>query len=165
MARERLEPYAVPLQSKHSNVVPYCSQVQGFPEEKGNSIHSHEQIFVMKMTLISIDPEDLWVILEWNFRTHLKTLSKLKKEYVSWIRSAIAVLIAQSCPALCNPMDCSPPGSSVFGILEARILEWVAIPFSTASSQPKDWTWVSCIAGRLINVRVTRQAPINQISN
>ena len=44
------------------------------------------------------------------------------------------VLVAQSCPTLCNPMDCSPPGSSVRGILQARVLEWVAIPFSRAAS-------------------------------
>ena len=44
------------------------------------------------------------------------------------------VLLARSCPALCNPMDCSPPGSSVHGILWARRLEWVAIPFSRGSS-------------------------------
>ena len=52
------------------------------------------------------------------------------------------------CPTLCDPMDCSPPGSSVHGILQARILEWVAISFSRGSSQPRDRTWVSCIAGR-----------------
>ena len=56
--------------------------------------------------------------------------------------------VAQSCPALCYPVDCSPPGSSVLGILQARILEWVAISFSRGSSQPRDRTWVSCIAGR-----------------
>ena len=44
----------------------------------------------------------------------------------------------QSCLTLCNPLDCSPPGSSVHGILQARILEWVAMPFSRGSSQPKD---------------------------
>ena len=44
------------------------------------------------------------------------------------------VLVAQSCPALCSPMDCSPPGSSVHGVLQARILEWVTIPFSRGSS-------------------------------
>ena len=54
----------------------------------------------------------------------------------------------QSCPTLCNPMDCSPPGSSVHGILQARILEWVAVPSSKGSFQPKDQTCVSCIAGR-----------------
>ena len=58
-------------------------------------------------------------------------------------------LVAQSCPALCDPMDCSPPGSSVHRIFQARILEWVTISFSRESSQPGDWTQVSSIAGRL----------------
>ena len=47
------------------------------------------------------------------------------------------------CPILCDPMDCSPPGSSVHGILQTRILEWAAIPFSRGSSQPRDRTQVS----------------------
>ena len=55
--------------------------------------------------------------------------------------------VSQSCRTLCNPMDCSPPGSSVHGILQARVLEWVAIPFSKGSSQPSNQTQVSCIAG------------------
>ena len=55
---------------------------------------------------------------------------------------------AQSCPTLCDPMACNLPGSSVHGILQARILAWVAIPFSKGSFQPRDWTWVSCIASR-----------------
>ena len=62
-------------------------------------------------------------------------------------------LLTQSYPTLCDPMDCSPPGSSVQGILQARILEWVAISFSRGSSQPRDWTQVSCIAGRLYRLR------------
>ena len=53
---------------------------------------------------------------------------------------SVSVLVAQSCLTLCNPMDCSLPGSSVHGILQARILEWVAMPFSTGSSQPRDQT-------------------------
>ena len=56
--------------------------------------------------------------------------------------------VAQSYPTLCDPMDCSPPGSSVCGILQARILEWVAISSSRGSSQRRDQTCVSCIAGR-----------------
>ena len=44
------------------------------------------------------------------------------------------MLVAQSCPTLCNPMDCNPPDSSVHGILKARILEWITIPFSRRSS-------------------------------
>ena len=53
----------------------------------------------------------------------------------------------QLCPTLCNPMDCSPPGSSVLGILQARILEWLAIPFSWGSSQSRDLAQVPHIAG------------------
>ena len=55
-------------------------------------------------------------------------------------------------------MDCSLPGSSVHGILQARILEWIAIPFSRGSSQPRDGTWVSHIAGRLFTIWATREA-------
>ena len=58
------------------------------------------------------------------------------------------VLVTQSCPTLCDPMDPSLPGFSVCGILQARILEWVALSFSKASSQPRNKTQVSCIAGR-----------------
>ena len=68
------------------------------------------------------------------------------------------VLVAQSCPTLCDPMDCSPPGSSVHEIFQARILEWVAISFSRGSSQPRDWTQVSCTAGRFFTDWATREA-------
>ena len=64
--------------------------------------------------------------------------------------------VTQSCPTLCNPMDYSLPGSSVHGILQARVLEWVAISFSRGSSQPRDWTWVSHIVGRRFTVWATR---------
>ena len=56
--------------------------------------------------------------------------------------------VTQSCPALCDPMDCSPPGSSVHGISQSRILELVAISFFRESSQPRNQTHISCIAGR-----------------
>ena len=55
------------------------------------------------------------------------------------------VSVAQSCLTLCDAMDCSLPDFSVHGILQARILEWVACPFSRVSSQPSDWTQVSGI--------------------
>ena len=60
---------------------------------------------------------------------------------------ALLSLVAQSCMTLCDPMDCSPPGSSVHGILHARILEWVAIPSFRGSSGPRDRTQESGIAG------------------
>ena len=56
--------------------------------------------------------------------------------------------VAQSCPTLCDPMDCSLPGFSVHGIFQATVLEWVAISFSKGSSRPRDWTQVSHIVGR-----------------
>ena len=55
----------------------------------------------------------------------------------------VCVIVTQSCPTLCSPINCSPPGSFVHGILQARILEWVALPFARGSSQIKDRTWVS----------------------
>ena len=63
--------------------------------------------------------------------------------------------VAQSCPTLCDPMDCSLPGSSLHGILQARVLEWVAISFSRGSSRPRDRTRVSLIPGRRFNLWAT----------
>ena len=68
--------------------------------------------------------------------------------------------LLQSCPTLCDPMDYSAPGSSVHGILQARILEWVAMSFSRGSSWPGDQTRVSSIAGSFFIVWTTREAHI-----
>ena len=73
---------------------------------------------------------------------------------------AVCMLVTQLCPTVCDPMDYSLPGSSVYGILQARILEWIAILFSRGSSWPRDWTQVSCIASRFFTIWVTREAPI-----
>ena len=62
------------------------------------------------------------------------------------MKEKVKVLVAQSCPTLCDPMDCSLPGSSVPGILQEIILEWLAIPFSRGFSQIRDQTQVSSIA-------------------
>ena len=71
----------------------------------------------------------------------------------------IDIEVAQSCPTLCDPMDCSLPGSSVHGIFQARVLEWVSISFSRRSSQPRDRTLVSRIVGRRFTVWATREVP------
>ena len=71
--------------------------------------------------------------------------------------SAVLCLVAQSCPTL-RPLDCSLPHSSVHGILQARILEWVAMPSSRGSSQPRDQTQVSHITGELFTIWATREA-------
>ena len=64
----------------------------------------------------------------------------------------MCVKVTQFCPTLCDHMDCSLPGSSVRGILQARILEWVAISFSRGSSQPRNRVCISCIAGEFFTI-------------
>ena len=64
----------------------------------------------------------------------------------------VLCLVTQPCLTLRDPMDCSPPGSSVHGILQVRILEWVVMPSSRGSSQPRDQAQVSCIAGRFFTI-------------
>ena len=70
--------------------------------------------------------------------THLGSGSMANNELIGF---CCVVLVTQSCLTLCDPMDYSPPGSSVHGILQERIPEWVVIPFSRGSSQPRDRTW------------------------
>ena len=77
-----------------------------------------------------------------------------------WSGCLLACLVTQSCPTLCGPMDCSPPGSSVHGIFQIRILEWIAISFSTGSAWPWDWTCVSCITGGFFTCWAIRKAPL-----
>ena len=78
---------------------------------------------------------------------------------VIWI---VKVKVTQSCLTFCDSMDCSMPGSSVHGVLQARTLEWVAIPFFRGSSQPRDQTLVSCIAGRFFTIWATREASLSR---
>ena len=71
----------------------------------------------------------------------------------------MCVQLLQLCPALRDSTDCSLPGSSVNGILQARILEWVPMPTSWGSSWPRDWTHVSCITGRFFTTEPPRDKP------
>ena len=72
----------------------------------------------------------------------------------------VEVLVTQSSPTLCDPMDYSLPGSFIHGILQTRILEWVAFLFSRESSIPRDQTRVSCIAGRFFTIWAIREAKV-----
>ena len=72
-------------------------------------------------------------------------------------------LVAKLCPTLCKPMDCNPPGSSAHGISRARILEWVAISFSRGSSQPRDCTYIFCLAGGFFTTEPSGK-PLSQFS-
>ena len=89
-----------------------------------------------------------FIFIHWFVYFHTLTLSI---STVKWSE------VTQSCLTLCYPVDCSPPGSSVHGIFQARVLEWVAISFSRGSSQPRDRTQVSHIAGRCFNLWAIRE--------
>ena len=77
--------------------------------------------------------------------------------------SKVKVLVTQCCLTFCDPMDCSPPGSSIHGIPQARILEWVAVPFSRGSSLLRNWTQVSLIVGRFFTIWATRESQPSDI--
>ena len=85
-------------------------------------------------------------------------LEKLYTMVIKYYLWEVKVLVARSYPILCDSMDCSPPGSSVHGILQARILKWVAMLFSRGSSWPRDRTQVSHLAGRLFTIWATPEA-------
>ena len=93
-------------------------------------------------------PENQWFISRGKVRVKHHSL------YWNWIE----IEVAQSCSTLCNPMNCSLSGSSVHGIFQARVLEWITISFSRGSSWPRNWTPVSHIAGRCFTVWATREA-------
>ena len=86
------------------------------------------------------------------------TFARMSQFFFSNLLSYSEVKLIQSCPHLCNSMGCSLPGSSVHGILQSRILEWVAISFSRGSSWSRDWTQVSCSVSRLFTIRATRKS-------
>ena len=69
-----------------------------------------------------------------------KNTLHLEHTQISQDSEKVELLVTQLCPILCNPIDCSPPGSSVHDIIQARIQDWAAIPFSRGSSQPRDRT-------------------------
>ena len=77
----------------------------------------------------------------------MRTSSSFVSYSILFFPMYVLCLVIQSCLTLCDPMECRPPGSSVYEILQARILELVAMPSSRGSSQPRDQTQVSCIAG------------------
>ena len=117
-------------------------------------------MFTTRYELNSVFPKYIywspnsWMLSAWD------SLQELIKEYKVKIRK---VKVIQLCPPLCDSVDCSPPGSSVYGILQSGILEWVAISFSGGSSPPRDQICISCIAGGFFTVWATREVGCNPI--
>ena len=91
-----------------------------------------------------------WENLRWIPRGGDIQLEECQKDIVEGQKAK--VLATQSFLTLCDPLDCSLPGSSVHRILQTRRLEWFAIPFSRGSSQPRGRTQVSCTAGRFLTI-------------
>ena len=114
------------------------------------------------MTIISWSPnlEPIWdhcfslisLCAGWHITAMILTYFNMWRDWVSEV--------AQSCLTLCDPMDCSLPHSSIHGIFQARVLEWIAISFSRGPSRPRDQIEVSCVAGRRFNLWATREARI-----
>ena len=95
---------------------------------------------------------------------HIAVHQKLMQHCKSTMHACMLSL--QSCPTLCDPVDCSPPGSSVHGILQDRVLEWVAMPSSRGSSWPRNGTWgsyASCIVKMGSLPLVPTGKPIDQL--
>ena len=92
--------------------------------------------------------------------SYLKKGGGDRKAFKNSILHCVHAQSLQACPTLCDPLDCGPPGSSVHGILQARILEWVAMPSSRGSFQPRKRTHISYIADGFFTQWVTWEAPI-----
>ena len=91
-------------------------------------------------------------------QAQIYTITQINIRYILLRERKVKVLDTKLNLSLCDPMDCSPPGSSVHGILQVRILEWLAIPFSRGSSWPRDQTQVSRITGIFFTIWATREA-------
>ena len=93
----------------------------------------------------------LSILLIYSFNTHFLQLHSVPQCTQGCVCVCVrvcvhvCVLVTLSCTTVCDPVDYNPPGSSVHGVLQARILEWIAISFSRGSSQPRDQTWMSCM--------------------
>ena len=109
---------------------------------KAQNIYVHKEVPNMDPKLIPSQESNLSLLHCRQILYHLSHHGRL----INCV--CVCVLVAQPCLPLRELMESSPPCSSLHGILQARILEWVAIPFFRGSSWPRDQTWVSCIAGR-----------------
>ena len=124
----------------------FCDPVDCSPP--GSSVHGILQARILEWVAISFSKGSSWP-RDWTKFFH--TTGRL---FTIWSpREAKTYMkLTRSCLTTCGPMDCSLPGCSIHGILQARILEWVAVPFSRGSSQPRDRTQVSHIAGEFFSI-------------
>ena len=161
-----------------SSVVPASSCPQSFPASGSfpvswlftsgdQSIKALASVSVLSMNIQVWFPLGLTGLISLQVSKVLSSIfssTTIQKHQFSDVGVHVCVcLVAQCCLTLYDPINYSLPDSSVPGILQARILEWVAISFSRGSSQPRDWTQVSCIAGRFFTIWATREAPVADV--
>ena len=149
-----------------------CASVRGrIGKKRGRKmIRSYLKILSSLCMFVKWMTEDVILALSWHIVTLLISKICFNESSFNIFRHmrrmmldpsvcvCVCVLVAQSCPTLCDPLDCSPPGPSVHGILQARMLESVAIPFSRRSSQPRDQTLISGILGGFFTIWAIREA-------
>ena len=103
-------------------------------------------------------PKVMIHFINWKYHKMWEIQSKAVNKYMTMILSKISIVqfssVAQSCLTLCDPMDCCLPGSSVHGVFQTRVLEWVGISFSRGSSWPRNQTCISCIVGRHTLIKI-----------
>ena len=141
---ETTEQYATIKQNKIGlPVLTWKDKCQAVLSKQGKlqiSIHIMSLYFVKKKKKRRIKINTIkWISMLTCTENSWKKYIQLQKICKAWVSEWVSE-VAQSCPTLCYPVDCSPPGSSVHGILQARILEWVAISFSRGSSRPRSPT-------------------------
>ena len=147
--------YLLKVRSESPLKITRC-QAQG--QKQRDEIHQNAHLIVWKkMRTIDCfqDLELLLKILKFCslLRVPIFVVSVCRISYfLIEAESLHSVCVSQLCPILFDPMDCSPPGSSLHGIFRARMLEWIAISFSRGSFRPRDQTQVSCIAGRFFTI-------------
>ena len=121
----------------------------------GSSVHGILQARILEWVAISFSHVKCW----WGIKLHSNIYAETGPFY-QWIFKWKKVLVNHLCPTLCDPLDCRVPGSSVHRILQARVLEWVAISYSRGSSWPMDGSQVSYTAGRFFTFWATREAQL-----
>ena len=125
-------------------------------KRKDKKVHSEQISNALKDLSHPLTPGKCWAHSSYSVNEDIKGHACIPHTVITiTCRNAHVRLlheVTQSCPILCDSMDCGPPGFSIHGVFQARILAWVAISFSRGSSPPRDRTQVSCIEGRRFTV-------------